>query len=111
GLHDDLAGFADLARQHPLVARLAREHAGLRIGATGRIFHHLVPAILGQKVSGKEAHHAYVRVLRRLSEPAPGPDARLLLPPDPEKIAATPYWVLHPFGIEQKRAETLRRAA
>jgi 3-methyladenine DNA glycosylase/8-oxoguanine DNA glycosylase len=111
GLRDDLTGFADLARRHPLVARLAREHSGLRFGATGRIFHHLVPAILGQKVTGKEAHHGYVRVLRRLSEPAPGPRAGLLLPPDPQVIAATPYWVFHPFGIEQKRADTLRRAA
>jgi 3-methyladenine DNA glycosylase/8-oxoguanine DNA glycosylase len=111
GLRDDLTGFDELARQHPLVARLAREHAGLRIGATGRVFHHLVPAVLGQKVSGKEAHDGYVRVLRRLSEPAPGPRAGLFLPPDPEVIAATPYWAFHPFGIEQKRAETLRRAA
>src|SRR5262249_10001745 len=26
-------------------------------------------------------------------------------------VAATPYWAFHPFGIEQKRADTLRRAA
>ncbi|MEV8512396.1 DNA-3-methyladenine glycosylase 2 family protein [Dactylosporangium sp. NPDC051484] len=111
GLRDDVTGFAELSRQHPLVARLAREHAGLRIGATGRVFHHLVPAILGQKVSGKEAHHGYVRMLRKLSQPAPGPREGLLLPPEPEVLAATPYWAFHPFGIEQKRAETLRRAA
>lgn len=111
GLRDDLTGFADLARRHPLVARLAHEHAGLRMAATGRVFHHLVPAILAQKVSGKEAYRGYVRILRRLSEPAPGPRPGLMLPPDPEVIAATPYWVFHPFGVEQKRAETLRRAA
>jgi 3-methyladenine DNA glycosylase/8-oxoguanine DNA glycosylase len=111
GLRDDLTGFAELARAHPLVHRLAREHAGLRIGATGRVFHHLVPAILGQKVSGKEAHHGYVRILRKFSEPAPGPRAGLYLPPEPEVIAATPYWAFHPLGVEQKRADTLRRAA
>jgi 3-methyladenine DNA glycosylase/8-oxoguanine DNA glycosylase len=111
GLRDDLAGFEELSRAHPLVARLAREHAGLRMPATGRVFHHLVPAIIGQKVSGREAHASYVRLLRRLSEPAPGPRTGLLLPPDPEVIAATPYWAMHPFGIEQKRADTLRRAA
>ncbi|WP_344618835.1 DNA-3-methyladenine glycosylase 2 family protein [Dactylosporangium salmoneum] len=111
GLRDDVDGFAELARQHPLVHRLAREHAGLRIGATGRVFHHLVPAIIGQKVSGKEAHHSYVRLLRRMSEPAPGPKEGLFLPPDPAVIAATPYWAFHPLGIEQKRADTLRRGA
>lgn len=112
GLRDDLTGFAELSTRHPLVRRLAREHAGLRFAATGRIFHHLVPAILGQKVSGKEAHHSYVRLLRHFAtEPAPGPNPRLRLPPDPDAIAATPYWTFHPFGIEQKRADTLRKAA
>jgi 3-methyladenine DNA glycosylase/8-oxoguanine DNA glycosylase len=35
----------------------------------------------------------------------------LLLPPDPAAVAGTPYWVFHPYGIEQRRADTLRRAA
>ncbi|GAB3873047.1 hypothetical protein GCM10027610_139540 [Dactylosporangium cerinum] len=82
GLRDDVTGFAELARQHPLVHRLAREHSGLRIGATGRVFHHLVPAVLGQKVTGKEARDGYVRLLRHFStDPAPGPNPRLRLPP------------------------------
>lgn len=112
GLRDDVSTFPALAAQHPLVARLAREHSGLRMGATGRIWHHLVPAILGQKVTGKEARDGYVRLLRHFAdEPAPGPLSRLRLPPLPSAVAATPYWVFHPFGIEQKRADTLRRAA
>ncbi|GAA3188926.1 DNA-3-methyladenine glycosylase family protein [Dactylosporangium siamense] len=112
GLRDDVTGFAELARQHPLVHRLAREHSGLRIGATGRVFHHLVPAVLGQKVTGKEARDGYVRLLRHFStDPAPGPNPRLKLPPEPAAIAAAPYWVFHPFGIEQKRADALRRVA
>jgi 3-methyladenine DNA glycosylase/8-oxoguanine DNA glycosylase len=44
-------------------------------------------------------------------EPAPGPVERLLLPPDPGAVAATPYWVFHPFGVEQRRADTLCRVA
>jgi 3-methyladenine DNA glycosylase/8-oxoguanine DNA glycosylase len=112
GLRDDVSGFAELAELHPLVRRLAREHQGLRMAASGRLFHHLVPSILGQKVTGKEAHHGYVRLLRHFAtEPAPGPNPRLRLPAEPEAVAATPYWVFHPFGIEQKRADTLRRAA
>src|SRR5262249_28914887 len=112
GLRDDLTGFSELATRHPLVRRLAREHAGLRFATTGRVFHHLVPAILGQKVSGKEAHHSYLRLLRHSApEPAPGPNPHLRLPPDPEVVAATPYWTFHPFGVEQKRADALRRVA
>jgi 3-methyladenine DNA glycosylase/8-oxoguanine DNA glycosylase len=112
GLRDDLTGFDELATRHPLVRRLAREHSGLRFAATGRIFHHLVPAVLGQKVSGKEAHRSYIRLLRHFAtEPAPGPNARLRLPPDADAVAATPYWTFHPFGVEQKRADALRRVA
>lgn len=111
GLRDDVSGFADLAPRHRLVARLAREHSGLRMPATGRVFHHLVPAILGQKVTGIEARRGYLRLLAYFAEPVPGPNPRLRLPPDPAAVAATPYWVFHPFGVEQKRADTLRRAA
>jgi 3-methyladenine DNA glycosylase/8-oxoguanine DNA glycosylase len=118
GLRDDVTDFAEVATRHPLVRRLAREHSGLRFAATGRVFHHLVPAILGQKVTGKEAHSAYVRLLRHFTtEPAPvpasgaGPSRPLRLPPDPAAVAASPYWLFHPFGIEQKRADALRRTA
>jgi 3-methyladenine DNA glycosylase/8-oxoguanine DNA glycosylase len=111
GLRDDLTGFSDLAGRHDRVRDLARSHPGLRIPTTGRIFHHLVPAILGQKVTGKEAYRGYRAMLRYFGEPAPGPHPRLCLPPDPAAVAATPYWVFHPMGIEQRRADTVRRAA
>jgi 3-methyladenine DNA glycosylase/8-oxoguanine DNA glycosylase len=113
GLRDDVSGFA--AAAHPLVARVWRDLSGMRLPATGRVFHHVVPAILGQKVTGKEAHRAYVRMLAHFAAPPPGADAgapaRLRLPPDPAEVAATPYWVFHPWGVEQRRAETVRRAA
>jgi 3-methyladenine DNA glycosylase/8-oxoguanine DNA glycosylase len=111
GLRDDLTGFGELAGRHELVRRLARVHRGLRLPSTGRVFHHLVPAVLGQKVSGKEANRSYRAVLRHFGEPAPGPQPPVRLPPDPGAVAATPYWVFHPFGVEQRRADTLRRAA
>jgi len=111
GLRDEVAGFDRLAGSHEVVARLARRHRGLRLPATGRVFHHVVPAVLGQKVTGKEAYRSYRKVLRRFGAPAPGPNPRLCLPPDPAAVAAAPYWVFHPFGVEQKRADTLRGAA
>lgn len=111
GLTDDLTGFPALAAAHPVVARLARTHRGVRLPATGRLFPRLVRAILEQKVTGKEAYRAYAATVRHFREPAPGPVAGLLLPPEPAAVAATPYWVFHPFGVEQRRAETLRRAA
>lgn len=111
GLQDDLTGFPELAAAHPLVAELARVHRGLRLPATGRLFPRLLRAILEQKVTGKEAYRAYAATVRHFGEPAPGPVERLFLPPEAEAIAAAPYWVFHPFGVEQRRADTLRRAA
>lgn len=111
GLRDDPSGFADLAGRHPVVARLARAHRGLRLPSTGRVFPRLLRSIFEQKVTGKEAYRAYAATVRHFREPAPGPLPGLLLPPDPAAVAATPYWVFHRFGVEQRRADTLRRAA
>ncbi|MEU7610934.1 DNA-3-methyladenine glycosylase 2 family protein [Micromonospora sp. NPDC049204] len=111
GLHDDLTGFAELAGAHPLVARLAREHRGLRMPRTGQVFPRLLRVVFEQKVTVKEAYRAYAATVRHFREPAPGPSPSLLLPPEAAAVAATPYWVFHPFGVEQRRADTLRRAA
>jgi 3-methyladenine DNA glycosylase/8-oxoguanine DNA glycosylase len=110
GLRDDRTGFPALAAAHPLVARLARTFEGVRLPATHRLFPRLLRAILEQKVTGQEAHRAYRMICRKFGEPAPGP-VELMLPPDPAAIAATPYWVFHPFGVEQRRTQTLLRAA
>jgi 3-methyladenine DNA glycosylase/8-oxoguanine DNA glycosylase len=110
GLRDDVTAFPALAAAHPLVKRLARTFSGRRFPATGRIFPRLLVAVLEQKVTGQEAHRAYRAIIRHFGEPAPGP-VDLVLPPDPAAVAATPYWAFHPFGVEQKRAQTLVRAA
>jgi 3-methyladenine DNA glycosylase/8-oxoguanine DNA glycosylase len=111
GLRDDLEGFAELAARHPLVAELARRHGGLRLPATSLIFPHLMRAICEQKVTGQEAYRAYAAIVRRFRESAPGPHRDLLLPPEPAQVSALRYYDLHPLGLEQRRAETLLRAA
>src|SRR5258705_3537760 len=83
GLRDDPSGFAEVAARHPLVADLARRHRGLRLAATGRIFPRLLRAIFEQKVTGKEAYHAYAATVRHFHraagrEPAPAPRPALL---------------------------------
>ncbi len=84
-----------------------RRHPGLRIPRTGLVTEALVPIVLEQKVTGREARRAYARLTRALGEPAPGP-LGLTLPPDPARIASLPYFSFHPFGIERRRAEVLR---
>ena len=112
GLLDDPAGFDP--SPHPVVADLARRRPGLRIGWTGAIFEALFPAILEQKVTGGEAVTAFRGLTQRYGEAAPGPVAatqRLRLQPAPEVLAALPYYAFHPYGVEQRRAETIRRVA
>ncbi|MFY1633068.1 DNA-3-methyladenine glycosylase family protein [Solwaraspora sp. WMMB335] len=111
GLRDDVSGFAPLARRHPVVAELARRFHGVRMPATGQVFARVLRAVLEQKVTGVEAYRGYSAVVRRFGSPAPGPVTGLWVGPEPSVIAATPYWVFHPLGVEQRRAQTLCRAA
>jgi 3-methyladenine DNA glycosylase/8-oxoguanine DNA glycosylase len=110
----DLIGEADeperLTAQHRIVRDLQRRHAGLRMPATRRVFAALLPSILEQKVTGTEAFRSYAALLRAHGEPAPGP-GNLVVPPSAERVAALPSWAFHPFGIERRRAEVIRRAA
>ncbi|WP_020521829.1 DNA-3-methyladenine glycosylase family protein [Catelliglobosispora koreensis] len=107
GLHDSEAGFTP--EKHPLVQRLAK--TPLRFPRTGIVFPRLLKAICEQKVTGKEAYQAYSAIVRHFGEPAPGPAERLLLPPDPLRIATSPYYVFHPLGLEQRRARVVIGAA
>lgn len=112
GLLDDPAGF-DPAR-HPVIAGLARHQPRLRLGWSNAVLEALLPAILEQKVTGREASTALFGLTRRYGEPAPGPVATsqgLRVQPSPEILAALHYHAYHPFGVEQRRADIVRRAA
>ncbi len=89
------------------VREARRRLPGVRIPRTGLVVEHLIPTILEQKVTGLEARRAYRRLTLALGEPAPGPGG-LRLPPDPERVAGLPYYAMHPFGIERRRADLLR---
>jgi 3-methyladenine DNA glycosylase/8-oxoguanine DNA glycosylase len=94
----------------PLLRDLRRRYEGLRFARTRAVFEALLPAVLEQKVQGVEARLAYRRMVAELGEPAPHPEAPRL-PPSPALLARLPYFRLHPFGVERRRAETLIRAA
>jgi 3-methyladenine DNA glycosylase/8-oxoguanine DNA glycosylase len=109
GAEDDVAGF-DPA--HPVVAELWRRQPGLRIPRSGAVVEALVPAVLEQRVTGRQARRSYVALVRALGEPAPGPagEAGMLVPPPPEAWAGLPSWTWHRFGVERRRADTVGRA-
>ena len=93
-----------------LLAALHRHHPGLRLGRTALVFQALLPTILEQKVPGVEAYASYARLVRALGEPAPG-DTGLIVPPEPARLLATPYWAVHRFGIERRRFAVIQTAA
>ncbi|MET0831609.1 MAG: hypothetical protein ABWY62_04440, partial [Acidimicrobiia bacterium] len=85
GLGDDPDGF------DPPPGTLRDLHlwaGGLRLGHSGLVWSALLPAVLGQRVTGEEAHRQYHTVVHRLGEPAPGPGpVDSWVPPPPEVVA------------------------
>jgi 3-methyladenine DNA glycosylase/8-oxoguanine DNA glycosylase len=104
GARDPIEAF------HPrdeVMSRVWRATRGVRLTRAFDVVRHLVAAVLEQKVVGTEARRAWRRMSYALGEPAPGP-AGLRLPPDPARIAETPYFRFHRFGVERRRAEVIR---
>jgi 3-methyladenine DNA glycosylase/8-oxoguanine DNA glycosylase len=96
---------------HPVVAATARANRHVRFGASASLYHELLPTIIEQRITNGEAKQQWARLCRELSEPAPGPFARLLLPPAAEVLRRQPSWWFHPLGIERKRAQPLIEVA
>jgi 3-methyladenine DNA glycosylase/8-oxoguanine DNA glycosylase len=108
GAHDDPSGFAPSA---PVLRRLVLGHPGLRLGRSEAVFEAAMGAILGQRVPAREAWRSWERLIRTLSQPAPGPLPDLWLPPAPRAVAAATFHLLVRHGVDRQRATTLRRAA
>jgi 3-methyladenine DNA glycosylase/8-oxoguanine DNA glycosylase len=109
GLDDPGFRFETTAHRH--ITDAQRNYPGLRFGASGTLYHELLPAILGQRVTTIEATRQWTQLCRKIGEPAPGPDPSLHLPPHPDRLADQPAWWFHPLGIEAKRAEGLKTIA
>ena len=115
GSHDSPADAirrcADLS---PPVSRVLRTTRATHVGASGNLYHVLLPTILAQRITAGEALRQWRRVCRALGTPAPGPPeivGDLLLPPSPHVLRSRPTWWFHQFGIEIKRARTLIEVA
>ncbi|MFV0306268.1 MAG: DNA-3-methyladenine glycosylase family protein [Desertimonas sp.] len=96
---------------HPLVSAAMHRHRRLWAGASGDLYHELLPAILQQRITSRDAKMQWRRLCHALGDAAPGPDPTLRLPPRPEMLAGQPAWWFHPLGIEAKRARALLAVA
>ncbi len=102
----------DFVPHHDVLRAVARRRTGFRIGRSGLVLESLVPAVLEQKVVGKEATRAWRTLLRRFGEPPPGPaPAGMRVPPAPRTWASIPSWEWHKAGVEAVRARTIVGAA
>jgi hypothetical protein len=109
GCQDDRSGFT---ARDPVVRELMRRHEDLRVGRSERVFEALAPAVLEQKVVGREAHRAWRFLLVKFGEPAPGPaPAGMRVCPPPRVWARIPSWDWHRAGVEGVRSRTIITAA
>ncbi len=110
GAEDDVRGFEPT---HPVVAEAWRRHPHWRVPRTGLVMASLVPAVLEQKVTGKEAFSSWRTLVLRYGEPAPGPgaDLGLRLAPTPAVLRRVPSWEWLRMGVDQSRSRTVLRAA
>jgi 3-methyladenine DNA glycosylase/8-oxoguanine DNA glycosylase len=106
GAFDDPDAFVP---RDDLMRAIWRDHRSVLLTRTDP-FPVLIAAILEQKVQGLEARRAWREVVMATADPAPG-DVGLHLPPDPERLATIPSWVLSKNGVVHRRAAALREAA
>jgi 3-methyladenine DNA glycosylase/8-oxoguanine DNA glycosylase len=95
----------------PVLDQVRRARPGMRLPSTGLVLDALVPAILEQKVTGKEAWLSWRQLVRRFGEPAPGPHEGLRVPPTAAVLLAIPAWDWHRLGVDLRRQRTIRAAA
>jgi 3-methyladenine DNA glycosylase/8-oxoguanine DNA glycosylase len=109
GRGDDWSSF-DVAR-HEFLAAARHKQPGLRLLRTNTVVAMLVPAIMEQKVTSRQAWGAWRYLLRRYGTPAPGPAPEgMIVPPDAATWARIPSWEWHRAGIEPGRSATVMRA-
>ena len=112
GVGDEPAGFEP---RHPVLREAWRRNSGWRVPRTGLVLEALVPAVIEQKVTCREAWRGWRQVLRRYGEPAPGPAPvqalRLHVPPPAQVWSRVPSWEWHRAGVDQSRSSTVVRAA
>lgn len=106
GAEDDPTGFVP---HHDVVEQAHRLHPHWRVPKSGLVLESLVPAVIEQKVTGKEAFSGWRSLVHRYGDRAPGPgEARKLwVMPGPETLRSIPSWEWLRMHIDPARSRTV----
>jgi 3-methyladenine DNA glycosylase/8-oxoguanine DNA glycosylase len=105
GFDDDASGFSP---DEPAIAAAHRRAPHLRLGRTDRVLEALVPAVLEQRVYGKDARRAWRALVTKFGSPAPGPaPPHMRVPPSGEVWRRIPSWEFHRANVDPGRARTI----
>lgn len=105
GAFDDSCGFEP---EEPTIATAHRRVRHLRLGRTDRVLEALIPAVLEQRVYGKDARRAWRLLVTKFGAPAPGPaPAHMRVPPPAEVWRRIPSWEFHRANVDPGRARTV----
>lgn len=105
GAYDDDAGFTP---GEPTLAAAQQQMRHLRLGRTDRVLEALIPAVLEQRVYGKDARRAWRLLVTKYGAPAPGPaPAHMRVPPPGEIWRRIPSWEFHRANVDPRRARTV----
>lgn len=105
GAYDDSAGFAPT---EPTIAAAHQRVRHLRLGRTDRVLEALIPAVLEQRVYGKDARRAWRLLVTKYGAPAPGPaPTHMRVPPPGEVWRRIPSWGFHRANVDPRRARTI----
>lgn len=86
-----------------------QRHPGLRVPKSGRVLESLIPAVLGQRITAKEAKAAWRALVMKYGTEAPisPPGATLIVPPPPDVWRRIPSWEWHAAGVDRTRAQAI----
>jgi len=105
GWDDDSSDFLPA---EPTIAAAHRRVPHLRLCRTDRVLEALVPAVLEQRVYGKDARRAWRTLVKKYGAPAPGPaPAHMRVPPPGEVWRRIPSWEFHLANVDPGRARTI----
>lgn len=105
GVYDDVAGFAP---SEPTIVAAHQRVGHLRLGRTDRVLEALIPAVLEQRVYGKDARRAWRLLVTRYGAPAPGPaPVHMRVPPPGDIWRRIPSWEFHRANVDPRRARAI----